>query len=501
MIRQHSLPLSSRAWLHVGCGLGVALAALGVGLLFSPLRSYTYDASIMAEVTRSMLTDGTFRVTGDSWGVNTPYASYGLGMSLIFVPPYWLARHLGRDPNTWVTMANAFIFALTVLAIFWLSVACGATRRQGVITSLLVGFGTLLFPYAVTGLSEPAVGLGIAIGLASLAMATRRPVIAGAVAGAAAGFTVIMRTDSLLLVAPILAVGVWLLGGRRWSVLLAYAAAAAPWVVVVAAYNALRFGAPWRLGYSIPGVDIFNHPIPQGLYGLTLSPAAGLLCYVPLVLVALIGLPRAARRLPTLTAVAVALLLIRLPVYAHFFSWNGGGSWGPRYLTPAMPALTLGILEVVRAFATLRIPARVAVAAVATLSILVQLPGLTVDPGSTRLAAATSQLIPPPSQAAWIAMARPQVEAQFDHYFFDWRYSPIQDQADKLLHGSQLMSRYLPHQRPGEVVPAPRKRALLLLGGVFAVGMALAWFASSVGPERVEGIADDVVAEEGQPIR
>ncbi|MBO0691135.1 MAG: hypothetical protein J2P42_16230, partial [Candidatus Dormibacteraeota bacterium] len=135
----------------------MALAALGVGLLFSPLRSYTYDASIMAEVTRSMLTDGTFRVTGDSWGVNTPYASYGLGMSLIFVPPYWLARHLGRDPNTWVTMANAFIFALTVLAIFWLSVACGATRRQGVITSLLVGFGTLLFPYAVTGLSEPAV--------------------------------------------------------------------------------------------------------------------------------------------------------------------------------------------------------------------------------------------------------------------------------------------------------------------------------------------------------
>ncbi|HYZ03014.1 MAG TPA: hypothetical protein VFA92_16075, partial [Candidatus Binatia bacterium] len=158
-------------WGHIACGLSLALAGLAAALILSPRGSFFYDTSVMADVTHSVLTDGTFRVTGDAWGINTPWASYGLGMSLVFVPPYWVAQQLHRDPGVWLMGSTAVIFSLTLLAVFWLTLGCGATRRQGAITSLLVGFGTLLLPYAVTGLSEPAVGLGIAVGLAALTTA------------------------------------------------------------------------------------------------------------------------------------------------------------------------------------------------------------------------------------------------------------------------------------------------------------------------------------------
>src|SRR5215211_6484373 len=143
---ESNLRTSLRAWRTIGCGLGLALVGLAAGLLLSPRQSFFYDTSIMVDVTHSMLTDGTFRVTGDAWGINTPYASYGLGMSLLFAPPYWVAQHVHRDPSTWVMASTTVIFALTLLAVFWLTLGCGATRRQGAITSLLVGFGTLLLP-------------------------------------------------------------------------------------------------------------------------------------------------------------------------------------------------------------------------------------------------------------------------------------------------------------------------------------------------------------------
>lgn len=469
----------SPPWRGIGCGLGLALAGLAAALMVSPAQAPFYDTSIMVDVTHSILTDGTFRVTGDAWGINTPYASYGLGMSLLFVPPYWIAQHLHQDPGSWVMASTPVVFALTLPAVFWLTVGCGATRRQGAVTTLLVGFGTLLFAYAGSGLSEPAVGLGTAAGLAALTTATHRPVIGGAAAGLAAGVTVLMRTDSALLVAPILAVGVWLLAGRRAWAVLAFAGGLLPWALAVAAYNVLRYGAPWRLGYAVAGADLFSHPIPSGIYGLTLSPGAGLLWYVPLVVVALVGMPGAARRMPALTAVALALLLVRFPVYAALFSWNGGVNWGPRYLTPAMPALALGVLEVVRAFPALSIGSRLAVSAVAALSIVIQFTGATVSSGSTNLAAASSRLVPPPSRDAWLAMTRPEVQERQDQILFDWRLLPITDEATSLVHGRNLVSRTLPHQSPRAFVPAPWRRMIAVLGVFLVLGLALAWLTST----------------------
>ena len=62
--------------------------------------------------------------------------------------------------------------------------------------------------------------------------------------------------------------------GRSWRAALTFAGGLLPAVLVTAAYDMVRFGAPWRVGYE---AQHFNHPVLVGLYGLLLSPAAGLL--------------------------------------------------------------------------------------------------------------------------------------------------------------------------------------------------------------------------------
>jgi hypothetical protein len=387
-------------------------------------------------------------------------------------------------------LSTSVLFALTLAAVFWLTIGCGATRRQGVVTTLLVGFGTLLLPYVPTGLSELGVGLGIAVGLASLTAVPRNPKPAGALAGAAAGLAALMRADSLLLVVPILAVGAWLLDGRRRQALLAFGVGATPWLLTVAAYNMLRYGAPWRLGYE--GMTVFNHPLLAGFYGLLLSPGAGLVWYVPLVLVAMLGFPRALRRIPTLTVVALALFLIRIPVYGSFWAWTGGpGVWGPRYLAPAMPALALGILEVIRGFRILPSVMRVVVIAVATLSVLVQLPGTLVASTATRLSTASvSVVIHLPWFTDW---TRPDVVARGDQYAFDWGYFPIPEETNALLHRQYIVSRFFPNAwlEPGPFgrAPAGETKAadlvgITLLTSLFSTGLGCAWIMSREDRQR-----------------
>src|SRR5919197_760360 len=113
----------------MACALGVALAGLAVGVLVSPLHSTMYDTDVMMQVTQNLLTKASFQVPSD--GFNGPYSTYGLGMSLVFIVPYLLASLVHGDVVSWMLLSGPVLFALTLVAVFWLAIGCGATRRQG----------------------------------------------------------------------------------------------------------------------------------------------------------------------------------------------------------------------------------------------------------------------------------------------------------------------------------------------------------------------------------
>jgi len=454
------------------CFVGAALfvCVLSLGLLFTRPTPESYDAQIMFQVTQSMVDHGNFIVHQDPFGMNTPYSIFGIGMSLLMAVPYWVAERLQQSPGALVMSVNAAVVSTIAVAVFALGMATRATAVQSLAAAVLTVFGTLLLPYVATGFSEPSVSLAIALGL--IGVQTNRPVVAGG----ASGLALLMRPDSALLVVPVLAVAAWLAGGRSWQAALRFCVALMPAVVWTGAYNTLRFGAPWRTGYFFL---TFNHPLEAGLYGLLLSPAAGLFIYVPLLPLALVGLFLAMRRLPLLVATAAVLLAVRVPFYAVWCAWSAYWVWGPRYLVPAMPALAVGLIEVCRRWSGLHLGVKAAVALVFAVSGLVQVVGAAIGYEHAAMFSALLRAHPPVPGPGFITdLILPNTEAIWDRILFDWSLWPIPDEARDLLQGRHLSSHWL--------APTPNITAIAALLVCGALTLAVAVVAARGSDKRAQ---------------
>jgi hypothetical protein len=385
-------------------------------------------------------------------------------MSLLMVFPYWVAERLHQDASAFVMATNAAVVAAIAVAVFALGLATRATALQSLAAAALTVFGTLLLPYVATGFSEPSVGLAIALGL--IGVQTNRPVLVGA----ASGLALMMRVDSAILVVPVLGVATWVAGARSWQAALRFCVALMPAVIVTAAYNTLRFGAPWRTGYFFA---TFNHPLVAGLYGLLFSPAAGVFIYVPLLPLALVGLFLAMRRLPLLASTALVLLALRILVYAKWYGWAAYWTWGPRYLVPAMPVLAVGLIEVCRRWSGLHLGLKAAVAFVLAVSGLVQVVGAAIGYEHAAMFSALLRAHHPVLGPGFVVdESLPSTQAVFDRVRFDWSLWPIPDAARDLMQGRYLSSHWL--------APTPNITAIAAL----LVGGALAWTVAVVAARR-----------------
>lgn len=428
-----------------------AVVALGAGLAFVATAPDSYDAGIMLTVTERLVEHHSVVVPAqlDPFHLNSPYANYGVGMSLLMAVPYLIAKALHLLAGPVVMLVNPVLFAATTFVLYLLAEALGARARHALLLALLVACGTLLLPYATTGFSEEGTAFGVALGLLGIARAQERPFASGLLVGGGLTLSVLMRPDSILLVAPVLTLAVVWAAGDRLRVLEGLVLAGVPGAATLAWYNAVRFGSPLALGYGNQTAG-WNHPIGTGLAGLIWSPGHGLLWFVPLSLIALVSIPWAVRRWPALGAAAVVLLGLRILVYARWYDWSGDVAWGPRYLVGAMPALLPPLL--IATTAALRWgPAAIGgLTAVAVASILVNVVGSAVQFGSIPLypaEAATLQrqgLVWQPGQNFVAFAASPRVESISDQYQFDWRYWPIRAEAAELRCGRRLAGRAAP---------------------------------------------------------
>lgn len=351
-------------------------SAFAAGLIFVRSSPDSPDAGVMISVAKSIVERRDFVPARDWRDRPMREQKYGLGMSILFAGPYALAGFLGADPIRAAMATNALVFGFTAVSLLALARLLDPDWRRALLTTLLIAAGTPLLPYVATGFAELAVAATVTLGLVAVAGAGRGRPWAPPLAGAAAGAATLVRVDSLVLVLPVLAVGLVLTSRGDWRTLWGFALAAAPFLLAAAWYNHQRYGAPWRLGYYED--EGFIYPFTRGLYGLIVSPGRGVLWYAPLVLLAVVGFRAAWRRNRVVTGVAAVIFLAR-PLFYASWAWDGGWTWGPRFLVPAMPALLVGAVEVVRHFASWPRSARLLVIVVAVISVSVQVVGVSTD--------------------------------------------------------------------------------------------------------------------------
>jgi hypothetical protein len=136
------------------------------------------------------------------------------------------------------------------------------------------------------------------------------------------------------------------------------------------------------------------------------------------------------RRWPRVTLLIAALVAVRLGFYGQWFGWDGGITWGPRFLVPMVPLLFVPIAFTARH----RLVTGLTVA-LASVSVGIELLNQLVPYGQyyTTVAAALDGAARQacPNCALWQL-----VQLTTSRLDYDWQYIPLHGQLSMLLQGN-----------------------------------------------------------------
>ncbi|MBV9213810.1 MAG: hypothetical protein JOZ25_09220 [Actinobacteria bacterium] len=322
---------------YVGAAIALALLLVQAG------EVTTLDGTDMLAVAHSLIHHGTLQVPA-SHGVagvdGAYYAKYGIGLS-VFVIPFvaigdLFALVLGHQPRfeSLMTASTApLIMGALAMTLWRISRRLGTSGSWATVIAVGAVLGTYALPYGGKDFfSEPLTTLAIVLSINEL--------LAGRDlrAGLALAVAIVTRPESAALLIAFPCV-LWAFGGRSRRRTLTFAGTGALGALIDGVYNQYRFGSPVASGYR---GEHFSTPFLHGASGLLFSPEKSVLLFAPIVLILIpsaIALWRDHRMFVLLVATNFAAMFA---IAAVWHSWEGGWSWGPRLILPAViPACAL----------------------------------------------------------------------------------------------------------------------------------------------------------------
>ena len=373
--------------------LALYLLTMG-GHLYSP------DEEILFQTTKSLAERGSLAVErpkemprfATRIGVDgREYAQYGIGQPLLAVPFYklgckladWMGdRPIGfsvvqyhsRTPrDEWqrlgVSLFNQFAAALLATLLFVLAADLTGDRTAAVLTAVLYGAGTIAWVHSKPFFSETLATLFIfwAFSLILRARLHKRPHWI-TLAGAAAGYALLTRLDSLFAFPGLAVLLLWpdqqsssdsaarftlgnvLRDRATWERIGRFAPPVALACLVILGLNQVRYGSPFSTGYEAQpeGVQFIN-PLLVGLYGFLFSVGKGLFFFSPPLVLFFWAIRRFTRQWPAAGWAAVVLVAMPLLIHSKWINWAGGWCWGPRHVFMVHVFLALPICALLQA--------------------------------------------------------------------------------------------------------------------------------------------------------
>jgi hypothetical protein len=115
--------------------------------------------------------------------------------------------------------------------------------------------------------------------------------------------------------------------------------------LLVTYYNYLCFGDPFVTPYSFArffqDVQHFAAPMMDGLEILLLSTHHGLLIFMPIVIISILGIIPMYRKNPALAVMCLTAPFMLIFLYSKYYLPTGGLAYGPRQLVPIVPFLVI----------------------------------------------------------------------------------------------------------------------------------------------------------------
>lgn len=263
----------------------------------------------------------------------------------------------------WATVTTSGLAAvLTALAIYFLALRLGAGAGGAVFAALSYGLATPAWGWATAFFSHTTAGGCLFLGLTAIYImldspaCKRRDLFLGFVSGALLSWAVVVELPSAPVSAMIAVYALY--SARGWGrerflrVFVSAAAGAVLFILPLLLYHYMITGDLFTPMYSY---TIYFAEMKEGIFGLgtprldvlislLFSNKYGIFWFSPLLLAAVPSLYFLWRRgRKGLTLIIAATALYYLLLNSSFAYWTGGGSTGPRYLTPMLPFLCLPI--------------------------------------------------------------------------------------------------------------------------------------------------------------
>lgn len=282
------------------------------------------------------------RASGISPEQNGAYSRYGIGHSLLAIPPLAMAHFI--TARTGIRCEAALYTLMFVIngALFLALVAYYLAHfyppRAVWLTALIMGLATIWWPYTKLDFSEPLV-LTIAF-LGFVLMRFGSPVLGMLVAG----FILTIRFDSVVILGPMI---VWyLLANRSIRAVVKVALALAPSICVVLLANYVRYHSFLESGYA---GERFSNPLLVGLYGILISSGKSIFLFSPPLLLGVWGWKQFARQTETASDawLFLGICTAQVLLYAKWWDWSGDDSWGDRFLVPGVLLMCISIVTAV----------------------------------------------------------------------------------------------------------------------------------------------------------
>lgn len=242
------------------------------------------------------------------------------------------------------SLANLLFAAGSIALLLSLLLTLGFTIRVSLATTALYAFSTIFYTYALgSECSETLLAFAFLASFYCLARysknGTRSWLLWSSLLSA---YLLSLKPYAPIFVIP-LVIYLFLVAAapwrRTWSDLMLFLLPNVLTVLGIFLFNYLRFSSLW--GSIIPAELWGSGDISDGLYGLLLSPGAGLFLYSPALILSLLGLRRffyLHRREAIFSLASLALLLV---LFAPCWFWGGDFLWGSRYLLAAIAPLMI----------------------------------------------------------------------------------------------------------------------------------------------------------------
>jgi hypothetical protein len=337
------------------------------------------------DLVRAIVEQGTLRI--DAYHENTQdksfyqghyYSDKAPGLVLLALPAAAIARPLlratGIDPMSprglvaisyLVTVfAVALPTALACACLFWIAVRLGSSETGAAFAALSMGLATPIWAYATLFWGHALTGASLLFAFAAGMMLrscelARRDFLCGVAVGLGAGWATVSEypaAPAAVILAVFALAQVWQAGWpRRWPTAAGIFGGALACIAVLMVYQYHAFGSalhpsyayyqegafPWMkhgyMGLTYPRIDV--------MLKLLFGCRRGLFVVSPILVAAPFGL-RALWKNPATRGAAAAASGVAAYYFlfnASFWVWDGGWSYGPRYLSAGLPLLCVGL--------------------------------------------------------------------------------------------------------------------------------------------------------------